>query len=57
MTARGSEEAVRVSSEDCLRLKDEQNGKVLIAALQDSPCRDAELEAQPVPMPVRDVDL
>lgn len=57
VTVHGREEVVVVSAEEFRRLKGEQTGEALIAAMQASPHRDIDLEPSRTPMPVRGVDL
>ena len=57
VTVHGRDEVVVVSAEEFRRLKGDQTGEALIAALQSSPYRDIDLEPQRLPMPVRGVDL
>lgn len=46
-----------LSAEEFRRLKGEQTGEALIAAMQASPYRDIDLEPGRGPMPVRGVEL
>ena len=48
---------VVIAVEEFHRLKGEETGAQLIAALQASPFRDVEIEPKRNPMPVRDVAL
>ena len=57
VTVHGREEVVIVSVEEFNRLKGQQTGVALIAAMQASPDRDVDLEPKRAPMPVRDVTL
>jgi len=57
VTVHGREEVVVVAAEEFRRLKGEQTGASLIAALQASPSRDIDLEPERRPAPVRDVTL
>jgi len=57
VTVHGRDEVVVVSAEEFRRLKGEQTGEALIAAMQASPHRDIEIEPSRAPMPVRGVDL
>jgi prevent-host-death family protein len=57
VTVHGRDEVVVVSAEEFRRLKGERTGEVLIAALQESPYRDIEIEPKREPAPVRGVDL
>ncbi len=57
MTVHGREEVVVVSAEEFRRLKGDQTGEVLIAAMQASPHREIDIEPSRTPMPVRGVDL
>ena len=53
VTVHGREEVVVLSAEEFRRLKGEQTGAALIAALQASPHRDIDLVPERSPMPVR----
>jgi len=57
VTVRGRDEVVVVSAEEFRRLKGERSGEALIAAMRASPHRDADIEPEREPMPVRGVDL
>jgi len=57
VTVHGREEVVVVAAEEFRRLKGEQTGAALIAALQASPSRDIDIEPERGPAPVRDVIL
>ncbi len=57
VTVHGREEVVVVSAEEFRRLKGDQTGEVLIAAMQASPHREIDIEPSRTPMPVRGVDL
>jgi prevent-host-death family protein len=57
VTVHGRDEVVVISAEDFLRLKGEETGAMLIAALQASPDRDLDIEPRRDPMPVRDVQF
>ena len=57
VTVHGREEVVIIGVNEFRRLKGSQTGAALVAALQASPCRDADLEPTRTPMPVRAVDL
>lgn len=57
VTVHGRKEVVVVSAEEFQRLKGEQTGEALIAAMQASPHRDIDIEPSRAPMPVRGVDL
>jgi prevent-host-death family protein len=57
VTVHGREEVVIVSAEEFRRLKGDQTGETLIAAMQASPHRDIDIEPSRTPMPVRSVDL
>jgi hypothetical protein len=54
---RGREEVVVVAAEEFRRLKGDRTGAALIAALQESPYRDIDLEPRRERLPVRDVKL
>src|ERR1700758_205452 len=57
VTVHGRDEVVVIAVEDFNRLKGEETGELLVAALQASPVRDVEIEPTRAPAPVRDVDL
>lgn len=57
VTVHGRDEVVVVAAEEFRRLKGERSGATLIEALQASPYRDADIEPQRAPMPVREIDL
>lgn len=57
VTVHGREEVVVVSAEEFRRLKGEQTGEALIAAMQASPHREIDIEPSRAAMPVRGVDL
>jgi prevent-host-death family protein len=57
VTVHGRDEVVVVSAEEFRRLKGDRTGEALIAALQASPHRDVELEAERARLPVGDVEL
>ena len=57
VTVHGREEVVVISAEEFRRLKGDQTGEALIAALQASPHREIDIEPSRMPMPVRRVDL
>ena len=57
VTVHGREEVVIVGAEDYRRLKGEQTGRALIAALQACPDRDFAFGSAGERSPVRDVDL
>lgn len=57
VTVRGRDEVVILTADEFRKLKGEQSGQALIAAMQASPYRDLELEMRRNPMPVRGVDL
>jgi prevent-host-death family protein len=57
VTVHGREEVVVLSAEDYRRLSGGLTGEALIAALQASPFRDADIEPARERMPVRGVDL
>ncbi len=59
VTVHGRDEVVVVSVEEFRRLKGERGGEALIAAMQDSPYLDLDLDLEPRRdrMPVRRVDL
>jgi prevent-host-death family protein len=55
VTVHGKDEVVVISAEEFRRLKGDQTGAELIAAMQASPYREVDLTAERAPMPVRDV--
>jgi prevent-host-death family protein len=57
VTVRGREEVVIISAEEFRRLKGERTGEALIAAMQESPYREIDIEPKRDRMPVRGVDL
>lgn len=57
VTVHGREEVVVMSAEEFRRLKGEQTGKALIAALQASPHRHIDIAPERAAMPVRNVSL
>lgn len=57
VTVHGREEVVIIAAEDFRRLKGNQTGKALVAAMQASPDRDIDIEPRRTPFPVRDVAL
>lgn len=57
VTVRGRDEVVVITADEFRKLKGEQSGAALIAAMQASPYRDLDLEVSREPMPVRSVDL
>ncbi len=57
VTVHGRDEVVVVSAEEFCRLKGDQTGEALIAAMQASPYRDIDIEPSRDRMPVRGVDL
>jgi PHD/YefM family antitoxin component YafN of YafNO toxin-antitoxin module len=57
VTVHGRDEVVVIAAEDFNRLKGEATGQLLVAALQASPSRDADIEPTRTPMPIRDVRL
>jgi prevent-host-death family protein len=57
VTVHGRDEVVVVSAEEFRRLKGEQSGAALIAAMQASPDCDIDIEPARILMPVRDVAL
>jgi prevent-host-death family protein len=57
VTVRGHEEVVVVAAEEFRRLKGDRTGAALIAALQESPYREIDLEPRRDRLPVRDVKL
>jgi prevent-host-death family protein len=57
VTVHGRDEVVVIATEDFNRLKSAGSGERLIAALQASPLREADIEPRREPMPVRDVIL
>jgi prevent-host-death family protein len=57
VTVHGRDEVVVIAAEDYNRLKGEETGEQLIAALRASPFPDVDIEPGRDPMPVRDVHL
>src|SRR6202521_157775 len=57
VTVHGREAVVVISAEEFRRLKGDQTGQSLIAAMQASPYRDINIEPGRAAMPVRDVAL
>ena len=57
VTVHGRDEVVVVAAEEFRRLKGNRTGAALIAALQESPYRDIDLEPRRERLPVRDVKL
>ncbi|MCW6509527.1 type II toxin-antitoxin system Phd/YefM family antitoxin [Lichenifustis flavocetrariae] len=57
VTVHGRDEVVVISSEEFRRLKGDETGEALIAAMQASPLHDTELDMPYEPMPVRGVTL
>ena len=57
VTVSGRDEVVIVAAEEFRRLKGDSTSAALVAALQASPYRDANLEPPRAPMPVRDAKL
>lgn len=57
VTIHGREEVVVIAADEFRRLKGEQTGERIVAAMQASPYRTNELEPSREQMPVRDVEL
>jgi prevent-host-death family protein len=57
VTVHGRDEVVVISAEEFRRLKGNLTGKSLVAAMQASPHRGLDLEAERTAMPVREVSL
>jgi prevent-host-death family protein len=57
VTVHGREEVVVVTVEEFHRLKGDRTGAALIAALQESPYRDVDIEPKRERLPVRGVKL
>jgi prevent-host-death family protein len=57
VTIHGRDEVVVITAEEFRRLKGDQTGQALIAAMQTSPHRELDIEPGRTPMPVRDVTL
>lgn len=55
MTVHGRDEVVVISAEEFRRLKGDLTGESLIAAMQESPYRDIDIEPRRTPMPVREL--
>jgi prevent-host-death family protein len=57
VTVHGRDEVVVVAVDEFRRLKGDRTGAALIAALQESPYRDIDLEPRRERLPVRDVKV
>jgi prevent-host-death family protein len=57
VTVHGRDEVVIIAAEDFRRLKGDLTGQALVAALQASPYREADIEPRRARMPVRDITL
>lgn len=57
VTVHGREGVVVVAAEEFRRLKGDRSGAELVAAMQQSPHREVDLEPRRDPMPVRDLKL
>jgi prevent-host-death family protein len=57
VTVHGRDEVVVISADEFRRLKGDQTGEALIAAMQASPHRDIDIEPERGRFPVRDVTL
>jgi prevent-host-death family protein len=57
VTVHGRDEVVVVAVEEFRRLKGDRTGAALIAALQESPYREVDIEPRRERLPVRDVKL
>jgi len=57
VTVRGRDEVVVVAAEEYRRLKGERTGAALIAALQQSPYREIDIEPRRERLPARDMKL
>jgi prevent-host-death family protein len=57
VTVHGREEVVVISAEEFRRLKGDQTGAALVAAMQASPHREINVEPGRAAMPVHDVTL
>ncbi len=57
VTVHGRDEVVVVTAEEYRRLKGDRTGAALIAALQELPYRDIDIEPRRERLPVRDVKL
>jgi prevent-host-death family protein len=57
VTVHGRDEVVVMAAEEFRRLKGDRTGAALIAALQESPYRDVDIEPRRERLPVRDVKL
>ena len=53
----GHDQAVALSTTDCLRLRGQPSDGILVALMADSPLRDVTMEHPKTTGPVRDVDL
>jgi prevent-host-death family protein len=57
VTVHGRDGVVVIASEEFRRLKGDDTGEALIAALRASPFRDIDIEPERASMPVRDVPV
>jgi prevent-host-death family protein len=57
VTVHGENEVVVIAAEEFRRMRGEQSGATLVAAMQASPYREVDLEPKRAPMPVRDAGL
>jgi prevent-host-death family protein len=57
VTVRGHDEVVVIAAEEFHRLKGDRTGAALIAALQESPYLEIDVEPRRERLPVRDVKL
>lgn len=57
VTVHGRDEVVVITAEEFRRLKGDLTGEALIAAMQDSPHREIDIEPKRAPAPVREIAL
>jgi prevent-host-death family protein len=57
VTVRGREEVVVIAVDEFRRLKGDRSGASLVAAMQESPHRDVNIEPRRTRLPVRNVTL
>ena len=57
VTVHGRDEVVIIAAEDFRRMKGEPTGAALVAAMQNSPYPDIDIEPRRLRMPVRDFNL
>lgn len=57
VTVHGRDEVVVIAADEYRRLLGDRSGRALVEAMQASPCREIEFDAERLPMPVRDIEL